>query len=276
MLLPATVWGTDIRTVVPTDDTHVGETITITVEASRDTSVWGTSFSDAALIIDEHWRPGGQTVGSEKTTGDRVTKTWQLELDAIYPGTTVVVPVVYLSRRAGDLDLGRDSVVGTAATIVIWPEPGPARWPWFVGLAVALAALIKIARMAQERWRRSIETRRPLPPPLTEALQMLDEARADRRADRARQYFTDVERIVYGYLSRRLGRALPAATAAEAADLVSPHVGDGEAVGMMRDVLTRCAAARFGGRRMEFEEMARMEETLRAALERLDASWSKN
>ena len=275
-MFPVTASSTDISAIVPTGDVHVGETITITVEASRDTAVWGTRFSDAALTIDAHWRAGGQTVGSEKTVGDRITRIWQLELDAVYPGTTVVVPVVYLSRRTGDLDLGRDSVVGTAATIVIRPEPGPARWPWFVGVAVALAVLFKIARMTQERWRRSAEARRPLPPPLTEALQMLDEARANRRSDRARQYFTDVERIVYGYLSRRLGRALPAVTAAEAADLVSPEVGDRAALEMMRDALTHCAAARFGGGRMEFEEMARLEETLRTALERLDASWSKN
>ena len=45
---------------------------------------------------------------------------------------------------------------------------------------------------------------------------------------------------------------------------------------MMKDVLTRCAAARFGGGRIEFDEMARLEEMLRTALERLDASWSKN
>jgi hypothetical protein len=273
--VPASAAAIEVKCLPSASRVHVGESISVGLDVVRDPAAGDQELVDATLSIDAHWRAGGKAVGTAKSVGDLVAKRWQFDLIAHLPGTTKVIPIVYLA--SGDEFTGayRDSLVAVPVSLVILPEPGPARWPWLAAGAAALAVGFRVIQAIRRRRRRSAAAPRELPSPLEEALQMLDEARVNMRIDRADRYFADVERICIGYLTRRLERPLPAMTPAELAALIEPHVSGREMVSSLRDVLTRCAATRFSGARGSFEEMEQIGREARSALEHLDIAWRK-
>jgi hypothetical protein len=211
-------------------------------------------------------------VGSERPQDGQILKSWRFDLTAATAGTTQVVPVVYLESMISDPGGGRDSLVGEATMIIIDPPPGPARWPWFAGIAAVIGA-VGLTLRAIRRNRFNRPERHEIPPPLQEALGMLDQAGMNCREDRANQYFADVAALICGYFARRLDRALPALTARELRPLIDPHLSDDGAVGELEDILRRCGEVRFGSRKVPFEELQQVAGRVRMALEQLDKAW---
>lgn len=102
---------------------------------------------------------------------------------------------------------------------------------------------------------------------------MMEEVHADCREDRASRFFADVERVLSGYLSRRLGRSLGSATAREIAALTASYITDAATIADLQSILSRCTTARFSGAKVEFRVLAETEESTRSVLERLDRLW---
>jgi len=248
-----------------------GEVMTVTVVGTRSDTEGDPKFLGASVQVPPAWNRGGQSAQSARLEGDQWSKSWQFELIAAMPGTTLVTPVIYL---ANDATTGRqaDSVLGAPVTVVILPPPEPMLWPWFLGAALVAVGTVYFVSRSRRRRREAVYQRRTLPP-LEEALELLAGTREDRREDRARQYLGDIERVIHGYLNRKLGESLSGRTANEIADTIAARVSDTECVEELRGIMTRCSESKFSGGRIDFNTIADLEEQVRRVLERLDRSW---
>lgn len=249
----------------------VGDRVTVTVVGTRSDTDNDPKFTGAGVQAPPEWRRGGQSAQSAMLEGDHWMKAWQFELIAAAPGSTQVTPVIYL---ASDPELGHhaDSVLGAPVAVIILPPPGPMLWPWFLGAAlVAVGTVFLVSRSLRKR--REAAYQRPALPPLEEALELLEGTRADRREDRARQYLGNIERVIHGYLTRKLGEPLGGRTAGEIADAIGQRVSDTECVSELRGIMQHCSESKFSGGRIEFDTLAGLEEQVRHVLERLDRSW---
>lgn len=249
----------------------VGERVTVTVVGTRSDADADPKFTGAGVQVPSAWRRGGQSAQSARFEDDQWIKAWQFELIAAAPGTTRVTPVIYLASDP-DLGLQADSVLGAPVAVVILPPPEPMLWPWFLGAAlVAVGTVYVVSRSLKKR--REAAYQRPALPPLEEALEMLEGTREDRREDRARQYLSDIDRVIHGYLTRKLAEPLGGRTANEIAAAVRQRVSDAACVEELRAIMQHCSESKFSGGRIEFDTLAGLEDQVRRVLERLDRSW---
>jgi len=272
IILRATpVFPLGVKAQADRGEVEVGERLTVTVVGTRSDIDGDPKFLGASVQAPPAWQRGGQSAQSARFEDDHWVKAWQFELIASMPGSTLVTPVVYL---ANDPALGgqADSVLGAPVAVVILPPPAPMLWPWFLGAALVAVGTVYFVSRSLRRRREAAYQRRSLPP-LEEALEMLEGTREDRREDRARQYLGDIERVVHGYLTRKLGEPLGGRTANEIADVIAAQVSDTECVEELRGIMTHCSESKFSGGRIEFDTIAGLEDQVRRVLERLDRSW---
>jgi hypothetical protein len=255
---------------------HVGDKLLVTVRASRPDHRLEPIPSHAALQLGAEWQAGTQTAESEQLAGGERIKVWHFELTALEPLTSSITPVVILTQDQPDAPaLVTNRVLGAPIAVEILPARVRPWWlphPTTIALVAGIAVSVFAAALYWRR-RRQRAPRRASLTPLQEALAMMQEVHANCREDRAARFFADVERVLTGYLSRRLARPLNAATASEIAARTRPHVSDGAAVDLLQVVLLRCSVARFSGAPAEHAILARTEEEALAVLERLDAGW---
>ena len=251
---------------------HVGQRVMVTITATRSDSLGDPQFAGAGVQTGPAWELGGQVTQSPTLVGSQVVKTWQFELIALSPESTRVVPVVYLG---GDPTLGHraDSILGAPVYLAILPVPPRPLWPWIVGAVVAIAIPALSIWVSIRKRRKNQPFERPLGTPLEEALEMLETIRVNRREDRAQRYLADLERLLDGYVSRRLDQSLSGKTEAEIVASVAARVPDREVIDSLQSILQRCAASRFGGVRMGIEALVELDDQARRTLEQMDARW---
>ncbi len=261
-------------TVEARTDVHqvtVGGKITITVTAIRSDALGDPEFAGAGVLAGASWKLGGQITQSPQHVGAEIRKEWQFELTAVLPDSARVTPVVYLGVEPV-LGQRADSILGAPMLIVITPPPATPVWPWVAGgLAAAGVSVFVITRGLNRRREQSFE--HAVASPLQEALEMLESARVNRRADRVPRYMADLERVLTGYAARRLGTSLTGRTSAEIIALLRARVSDVEILEELDALLQRCVQSRFGGGHPQFEILENMEQQARRTLERLDSTW---
>jgi hypothetical protein len=249
----------------------VGESVVVTVTGTRSDAEDDPNFVGANVQAPPLWQRGGQSARSARRDGELQHKSWQFELVAAAPGTTSVTPVIYLGTTPS-LDMQADSVLGAPITLIILPLPEPVIWPYFLGVAIIVVAGTYLAARSLRR-RRETAYERTEVPPLEEALGTLASIRINRREDRVTQYLSDIERVIQGYLSRRLGTGLSGHTAGEIADQVAEHVPDEDTINKLREILRQCAASKFGGQRIDFNALSALDDEVRGLLEQMDHKW---
>ena len=250
---------------------QIGKQITVTVTATRSDSLHDPQFAGAGIQAGPSWQLGGQLTQSPGRLGSQEIKIWQFELVAAWPDSTRVIPVVYLG---GDPSLGHraDSILGAPILLIILPLPKRPLWPWIAGAALAVSIpTYLIARSLRRKSDPSFE--RPAGTPLEEALEMLEAIRVNRREDRAQRYLADLERVLDGYISRRLGESLTGKTASEIVAAVAQRVLDHDVLESLQSILQSCAASRFGGVRTGIDALVELDERARQALEHMDSKW---
>jgi len=251
---------------------RVGDTVDITIEAGISLLPKDAVFTGAEVWPDAHWKRGGQSVSTAYLRAMRMTKSWTFRLVAQSPGLTRMRPVVYYRQEGAAADQPRDSIVAEYLRVSIVERPSRGIIPWMgVGFAaLILAAAVGVLAMRNRRARTRSMT---VLTPLEETRQMLTTAAANRREDRGPRYIEDLERIILGYLSRRLGHTVTSATASDVARLLSTTIRDPALTAQLTAHLKRCGELRFSGARVESNEMVDLEEQIRALLEQLDAAW---
>jgi len=248
---------------------RVGDTITVTIRGERDTT--DPSFLGANVQVSGQWQRGGQTVESPQSDDGRIVKTWHFQLVAVVAGPASVTPVIYLGH---EMSLGAqvDSMIGSPISVQIEDVPATRAWPWSIPPIIVVLVAIAIAR--RRRRRKEAESYiRPQLPPLAEALEMLDSIRVNRREDRSQTYLSDLERVVLGYLTRRLGHPLTGQTAAQVQSLAASHLADPGARQALTTLMTAYSTAKFGAIEMNYEQLVALESQAREVLERLEATW---
>lgn len=254
-------------------EVHIGDKLRVTVDARR--AAGDPAPSHAGLQIGPEWDAGAQTAESERAESDGLVKTWHFELTARAETTSTITPVVILAAvPSGAEPLATNRVLGPPITVLI--KPARIR-PWWIPHPKTIAILAGIAASAfaivRGLRRRRQNRPRPTLTPLQEAMAMMQEVHANCREDRAPRFFADVERVLTGYLSRRMARPLGSATASEMAAMVSRHVADKQTIADLQTILQRCATVRFSGAKADFGQLAETEDLTLSVLERLDAVW---
>lgn len=254
-------------------EVHIGDKLRVTVDARR--AAGDPAPSHAGLQIGPEWDAGAQTAESERAESDGLVKTWHFELTARAETTSAITPVVILAAvPSGAEPLATNRVLGPPITVLI--KPARIR-PWWIPHPKTIAILAGIAASAfaivRGLRRRRQNRPRPTLTPLQEAMAMMQEVHANCREDRAPRFFADVERVLTGYLSRRMARPLGSATASEMAAMVSRHVADKQTIADLQTILQRCATVRFSGAKADFGQLAETEDLTLSVLERLDAVW---
>lgn len=251
------------------DTVRVGDTITVTIRGERDTT--DPSFLGANVHVSGQWQRGGQTVESPRSSNGRIIKIWHFQLVAAVTGSASVTPVIYLGQ---DMSVGAqaDSMLGSPISVVIEDVPASRAWPWSIPPIIVILVAIAIAR--RRRRRKEAESYvRPQLPPLAEALEMLDSIRVNRREDRAQTYLSDLERVILGYLTRRLGHPLTGQTAAQVQSMAAAHLPDPGANQGLTNLMTAYSTAKFGAIQMNYEQLVSLESQAREVLEHLEATW---
>jgi hypothetical protein len=261
----------EIEATADRPSVHVGEAVTITVRALRADTLAEPPPLRAYLNVGSEWQPTRQSVASQRPGESGAAKSWEFQLVAIAPGKTQVFPVVVTTDRSGQPG-STLPVNGAPVAVEILPESIVARrLPVIVGvIAAGGAALLVALRLRRRATRRK---RHQLPPPLTEALGMMEEIRAHCREDRAVRFLSDLDKVVHGYLVRRLERPLAGSTAAEIVRLVSPHIAEQELVAALEELLRRCGTIKYAGWRGTFGDLETTAQLARDTLERLDRAW---
>lgn len=248
---------------------EVGDTLTVNVVGTRVTGE--SDFLGAAVEIPDGWRRGGQSVISPSTIADTTVKQWRFQFVPTAPGSSTVIPIVIVGTEIS-LAAEVDSIRGRPILVSVIPASVPPIWPWFLaGAIIVVATLAIVVRILRQR--REATYQRPVDPPLVEALKVLEAIRANRREDRGRQYLVDVERVIHGYVSRRLGIRLTGMTATEIGMAVAPRCTDNDAVDALTALLKRCGETKFGGAHLSYDTLTGIEGQARSVLERLDANW---
>lgn len=248
---------------------RIGDTLTVTVVGQW--RVAEPSLIGANVEVEGDWERGGQSVHSPVHVGDSLRKTWDFQLIGTHADTYHVTPVCF-AGGVPDLGSTADAIRGEPITVIILPLREMPIWPWYLGGALFVVISL-IVLMRTVRTRRKMKYERRTIPPLEEALQLLETVRQNRREDRASQYLIDVERVVLGYLVRRLDRPISGLTAPEIGAAVAPHCSDPDIPALLTQLLQRCSESKFSGVRIEFETLLGLEEQARNVLERLDQRW---
>jgi hypothetical protein len=163
-------------------------------------------------------------------------------------------------------------MLGSPVSLVILPLPAKRSWPWSIPPIVVI--LIAIALGRRRRRRRMAESYvRPQLPPLAEALEMLESIRLNRREDRAEEYLADLEKVILGFLTRRLGQPLTGQTVAEVQAMAAPHLPDSAAREGLSRLMAGYSTAKYGAGRMNYDALVRLETQAKEVLERLEATW---
>ena len=254
---------------------HVGDRVIVTVRAMRSTSPGEPTPSHAGLQLGPEWTSGAQTAESERPDSAGLVKTWHFELTAFAETLSTITPIVILAAPPPDApQLATNRVLGPSLTVTIKPKRVR---PWWIPHPKTLAILAGIATAAFTIVRGLRRRRQNRPKPAMtayeEALAMMEEVHANCREDRAQRFFADVERVLSGYLSRRMGRPLGSSTATEMATLAARHVADPATLADLKAILGQCTTARFSGAKTDFRNLAETEEKTRSVLERLDSLW---
>ena len=253
---------------------RVGDALTVTVRATRGISADEPIPTHASLEIGPEWETGSQLAESEIQTDSTRVKTWRFELTARIAGQFAITPMVLLTPSSSGAVLSTNKVLGPPVNVEILPlqERSKAIRVVMVGaiLAVMMFGAVGIFRVIQRR--RAQRSSAP-ETPLDEALSMMEEVHSNCREDRATRFFADVERVIHGYLSRRIGRSLTGATGAEVVAIASEYLIDDATVADLREVLRRCTTWRFSGGRADHATLADTEALTLSVLERLDAMW---
>lgn len=254
-------------------EVHVGDKIQVTVDARRTAA--DPVPSHAGLQFGPEWDAGAQTAESERPDSAGLVKTWRFELTARAETSSTITPVVILAAASpGDAPLATNRVLGPPIMVTI--KPARIR-PWWIPHPRTIAILAGIATAAftivRGLRRRRQNRPRPTMTPLQEAMAMMQEVHANCREDRAPRFFADVERVLTGYLSRRMARPLGSATASEIAAMVSRHVADRQTIADLQEILQRCTTVRFSGAKADFGQLAETEDLTLSVLERLDGVW---
>ena len=265
------VYALGVTAEVQTNELQLGDTLRVTITGSRSESQNDPRFIGANIQASGFWTPGGQSAHSPVTEGDITTKSWRFTMIAAQPGTTQVIPVIYLGSEPS-LHSQADSVLGTPITVAILAPPGPPVWPWVMAVILLVVVSGGLIRRLM-RGRSNEPYQRPILPPLEEALEMLESMASNRREDRAEQYLGDVQRVVQGYLTRRLDRSVAGWTAHEMADGIFGHVPDDAIIERLRGLLTQCDESKFSGARIEFDTLRHLESEARQVLEQMDQTW---
>lgn len=264
-----------VTAVSDKESVRIGDRVIITVHAKRTDPATDPSPSHAALHLGPEWEAGSQSADSERMDSTGITKTWRFELIAISETLATITPVVILGVPPADAPpLATNRILGSPITVTIHP---PKQRPWWLPHPITVAALFGVATAAftivRVIRRRRQNRPRPVLTPLMEALAMMEDVHASCREDRAGRFFADVERVLTGYLSRRMGRPLGSATASEIAVLASRHVADSGTIHDLQAILSRCTTARFSGAKVDFQTLVETETLTMSVLERLDAVW---
>jgi hypothetical protein len=254
-------------------EVHVGDKLQVTVTAMR--SANDPAPSHAGLQVGPEWEAGAQTAESERADSVGLVKNWHFELTARAETTSTIAPVVILA--AANIDgqpLATNRVLGPPITVTIKPERIR---PWWIPHPRTLAILAGIATagftIVRGLRRRRQNRPRPMRTPLQDAMAMMEEVHANCREDRAGRFFADVERVLTGYLSRRMARPLGSATASEISAMASRYVSDKQTIADLQSILQRCSTVRFSGARADIGRLAETEDLTLSVLERLDAEW---
>ncbi len=274
-LTPLAHSGISVTAEVDKHSVRVGDRVRVTVQALRSNAPDEPTPSHAGLQLGPEWEAGAQTAASERADSNGRVKTWYFELTAVAETTSTIAPVVILAQPPPDApQLATNRVLGPPLSVTIQP---PKVRPWWLPHPTTIAiitALATVAFIVVGALRRRRQNRpRPVLTPYQEAMAMMEEVHANCREDRAPRFFADVERVLSGYLSRRMGRALGSATASEMAALVSGYVSDAQTKSDLQAILSRCTTARFSGAKVNFAVLAETEELTRSVLERLDTLW---
>lgn len=274
-MAPLSLAAISVTAEVDKKSVRVGEQIRVTVRALRTIAAEEPTPSHAGLQLGPEWETGAQTAESERSDSTGLVKTWHFELTAVTETTSTITPVVILAASPHDgFQLATNRVLGPPLEIAILPAKVR---PWWLPRLRTLAIIAGLAATAfaiVRALRRRIHIRpRPTLSPYQEAMAMMEEVHADCREDRASRFFADVERVLSGYLSRRLGRSLGSATAREIAALTASYITDAATIADLQSILSRCTTARFSGAKVEFRVLAETEESTRSVLERLDRLW---
>jgi len=275
MFVPSAHAAISVTAEVDRQSVRVGDRVRVTVQATRTNAPDEPTPSHAGLQLGPEWEAGAQTAESERSDSTGRVKTWYFELTAVAETTSTITPVVILAQPPPEgLQLATNRVLGPPLSVTIQP---PEVRPWWLphpttigiiaGLAVSAFTVVRALR------RRRQNRPRPVLSPYQEAMAMMEEVHANCREDRAPRFFADVERVLSGYLSRRMGRPLGSATASEMAALVSTYVSDAQTKSDLQAILNRCTTARFSGAKVGFTVLAETEDLTRSVLERLDTLW---
>jgi len=249
---------------------RVGEAVTITVHATRADTLSEPPPLQALLNVGAEWRRAGQSVVSSPGQSS-ATKSWEFQLVAVTPGKTQIFPAIVTADPSGQPGATLP-INGAPVAIEILPESHIARWLLAaVSLLAAGAGVYRAVRVFRRRARRRL--RHELPPPLVEALGMMDEIMANCREDRAVRFLTDLERVIHGYLSRRLGQSLAGATTGEIVGLASRVIVDRDLLAALDDLLRRCGTIKYAGWRGTYADLESAARQTRETLERLDRAW---
>lgn len=254
---------------------HVGDKILVTVKALRTSDPAEPTPSHAGLQVGPEWQSGAQTAESERADSVGLVKTWHFELTALSETTSTIAPVIILAApSAGAAPLATNRVLGPPISVEIKPQrirpwwiPHPRTIAIIAGIAAAAFTIVRGLR------RRRQNRPRPMLTPLQEAMAMMAEVHANRREDRAGRFFADVERVLTGYLSRRMARPLSSATASEISAMASRYVSDKQTIADLQSILQRCTTVRFSGAKADIGRLAETEDQTLSVLERLDAVW---
>lgn len=254
-------------------EVRIGDKLRVTVDARR--AAVDPAPSHAGLQFGPEWESGAQTAESERADSAGLVKTWHFDLTARSETTSTITPVVILAAAStGDVPLATNRVLGPPITVTI--KPARIR-PWWIPHPRTIAILAGIATAAftivRGLRRRRQNRPRPARTPLQEAMAMMQEVHANCREDRAPRFFADVERVLTGYLSRRMARPLGSATASEISAMASRYVDDREVIADLQSILQRCTTVRFSGTKADFGQLAETEDLTLSVLERLDAVW---
>lgn len=254
-------------------EVRAGDKLRVTVDARR--AATDPAPSHAGLQLGPEWEAGAQTAESERTESTGLVKTWHFELTARAETTSTITPVVILAVGSPtDAPLATNRVLGPPITVIIkpikirpWWIPHPRTIAILAGIATAAFTIVRgLRRQRQNRPRPALTA-------LQEAMAMMQEVHANCREDRAPRFFADVERVLTGYLSRRMARPLGSATASEIAAMVSRHVADTQTIADLQEILQRCTTVRFSGAKADIGQLAETEDLTLSVLERLDAVW---
>jgi len=264
----------EIEATADRPSVRVGEAVTITVRALRADTLAEPPPLRAYLNVGAEWQPTRQSVASQRPGESGAAKSWEFQLVALAPGNTQIFPVIVTvdpSGRPGSVL----PVNGAPVAVEILAESVAGRR--LLVIAGVLAAGTGVYRAIRVMRRRAARRKRhQLPPPLTEALGMMEEIRAHCREDRAVRFLTDLDKVVHGYLVRRLERPLAGATGAEIVRLVSPHVTEQELLTALEELLRRCGTIKYAGWRGTFGDLEATAQLARDTLERLDRAWVPN